>query len=124
MALFPREEIYATMSEVKGFMCPDERVSNFVADMFETAKDGVVEIYEMMDFLLVVRGLPRPLTRESVKSAMDHARVHGVARPWHYDADGNCSMPQAVETVKGCFKDMDANGDGVLDNREVYDARP
>ena len=123
MSGFSRQEIHATMNEVKGFMRPDEVISNFVADMFETAKDGVVEVYEMMDFLLVVRDLPRPLTRESVKGAMDLARVNGVARPWNYDADGNCSMPQVVESVKECFKDMDANGDGVLDNREMYGVR-
>ena len=37
-----------------------------------------------------------------------------------YDDDGNCTMPEAVEAVKACFGDMDANGDGVLDNREMY----
>jgi hypothetical protein len=38
--------------------------------MFETVQDGAIEWYEFLDFLLVLRFVPRPLTRTSVETAM------------------------------------------------------
>ena len=118
---FTSQQIEANISEVRQMLIVgEERVSDFISNMFETERDGVIEWYEFLDFLTVLKEMKRPLTRKHVEEAMKTARKEGIERPWSFDANGDCSMPRALEAAKAAFQGMDTNDDGVLNNRELY----
>jgi Ca2+-binding EF-hand superfamily protein len=115
---FTSQEIDANISEVRQMLIVGERVSDFIANMFETEKDGVIEWYEFLDFHTVLKNMERPLTRERVEKEMQTARKEGIERPWSYDVDGN--TPGSLKAAKKVFRGMDINDDGVLDSMELY----
>jgi hypothetical protein len=117
---FTEVEIEAFIADVRCMLLEGERVSNFISNLFETARDGVIEWYEFLDFLLVVQTLPRPLERTALVAAMEAARIKGVQRPWSFDSNGVCSMPETLDAAKRVFKRMDTNNDGTLDSLELY----
>ena len=55
---FSETEINFALVECRQSMKPNERISNFIASVFETAPDGVIEWYEFLDFLLVLQTVP------------------------------------------------------------------
>lgn len=118
--VFTAESIASDLSAVKQMLNPGESVSVFIGNMFETCKDRYVEWYEFLDFLVVVQSLPHPLTRSSVQAAMASARAEGVTRPWSFDEDGVCSMPDVLTVAKHYFRHLDLNHDGLLDQKELY----
>jgi hypothetical protein len=117
---FTSEQIDSDLSEVRKMLMHGERVSNFIANLFETERDGAIEWYEFLDFLLVLKHMQRPLDRKCVQEAMKVAGKTGIHRPWTYDENGLCSMPGSLDAAKAAFTGLDINHDGVLDNKELY----
>jgi hypothetical protein len=139
---FTETEVNEAIENVRQMLCVGERVSNFIANMFETVQNGAIEWYEFLDFLLVLRTIPRPLTRTNVATAMKVARKTGITHPWSFDQQGRCSMPCTFDPTKRvwsydergmssmpctliiaktAFKHLDTNHDGTLDNAELYE---
>lgn len=123
MPYFTPAQIEVGISDVRQMLRHGERVSSFVANLFETERDGVIEWYEFLDFLLVLKNLKRPLNRTMVETAMKEAKKTGVERPWSFDEHGVCSMPGALDAAKDAFKQLDTNHDGILDKKELYEFR-
>jgi len=99
-------------------------MQSFVSDIFESARDGVVEFYEFVDAVLVTRKLRAigDFTRESLSAEMQDMRKGRKAAPerlWTWDEDGNSSDPALYGEWKGAFKSLDLDRDGVLDAYEV-----
>ena len=138
---FTETEIKFALVECRQLLNPTERISTFISSVFETARDGVIEWYEFLDFLLVLRTVPRPLTRNDVEGAMKSARKKGVMHPWSFDEQGLCSVPCSLDTSQGIwtydamgtksmpcsltnanteFNCLDTNHDGTLDKRELF----
>jgi hypothetical protein len=117
---FTSDQINSNLSEVRQMLMHGERVSNFIANLFETERDGAIEWYEFLDFLLVLKDMKRPLDRKCVQEAMKVAGKTGIDRPWTFDENGICSMPGSLDAAKAAFARMDSNHDGVLDNKELY----
>ena len=142
---FSEVEVRENIATVRQMLEVGERVSDFIATLFETEQNGAIEWYEFLDFLLVIRSVPRPRTRSQVETAMREARKQGIRRPWSFDESGHCRMPGTFDPLHGtwsydarglsflsctlieakkAFKLLDTNKDGTLDNSELYAFRP
>jgi Ca2+-binding EF-hand superfamily protein len=117
---FTSQQIDANVSEVRQMLTEEELVSDFIANMFGTERNGVIEWYEFLDFLTVLKNMKRPLSRKHVQEKMRIARKEGIERPWAFDANGVSSMPGALKAAKTAFDGLDTNDDGVLDSSELY----
>jgi hypothetical protein len=103
----------------------DETMQSFVSDVFESARDGVVEFYEFIDAILVMRSLRSADTfsRRTLSSTMQGIRKGRCPTPdrlWTWSEDGECSDLETYHVWKSAFRRMDVNHDGVLDKSEIF----
>jgi Ca2+-binding EF-hand superfamily protein len=112
------------MCILAGFLQPGENVQSFFSAVFETQRDGVVEFYEFMDFMVLFDELELAgeVTREKFITTMQKIRVGQRAapvHPWQWDKDGVCSDEALRREWHETFKVLDLNKDGTLDVREL-----
>ena len=98
---FSEVEVRESIATVRQMLKVGERVSDFIANLFETEQNGAIEWYEFLDFLLVIRSVPRPRTRSQVETAMREARKQGIRRPWSFDESGHCRMLGTFDPLGG-----------------------
>lgn len=104
-----------TRESVEGSICALKRlllgtgedIHSFVHILLETAYDGTIELYEFIDLVLLLHILPQPLDRDHLCSRMKVIRATGgMERPWTYDDDGQCSMPNVYALIRSIFQSL------------------
>lgn len=91
----------------------------------ETSRDGVIELYEFIDLVMLYKELTPTVTTETYKRAVHEIRMgrRGVQTTgWWYTEDGVCEGDVAArDTLRDLFKDIDKNADGVVTRMELRD---
>jgi hypothetical protein len=76
-----------------------ERLDNFVASLFERNDEEGIEWYEFLDFLLVLKYMPRPLIRRDVETQMKYKDSEGNAYAPLMGCDDNVIYTPTSEAV-------------------------
>ena len=97
-----------------------ETIERFVSNTFESEEGNDIEIYEFVDLLLILKEADYVVTKEYIQAAIRKARIVPLERPWEYNDEGVCSMPEALKAVHDLFHSMDQDGNGVLTKPELY----
>ncbi len=97
-----------------------ESVSMFISNIFDSNMDDVMEFYDFLDLLLILRTLKHPIDKHKVRSLIKTARKDPIERPWTFDDDGICSMPLSYSAAHDLFKYIDKDDNGVVTKNELY----